>query len=112
MKDTSRSTSRFRGVEYLPPLGILIAAGLLLSVDLRQSRELAAATQTTDDYDGDGLTDKQELVLGTSRWDVDSDHDGFNDAEELARGSQALHAQSQPGSNVLDAGMTCRAEDD
>lgn len=35
------------------------------------------------DTDGDGLTDAEELVLGTDPFDIDSDDDGISDGEEV-----------------------------
>ncbi|RRD40352.1 hypothetical protein EII29_02415 [Leptotrichia sp. OH3620_COT-345] len=35
------------------------------------------------DYDGDGLTNRQELYYGTDPWDKDTDKDGKSDYEEI-----------------------------
>jgi hypothetical protein len=40
-------------------------------------------TTTTDDLDGDGLTNTQEAALGTNPNDDDSDDDGLNDGAEV-----------------------------
>lgn len=66
---------------------------------------LAAASNTGQrDLDGDGLSDGQELVLGTRADLVDTDLDGFSDLEELARGSKPLLASSLPSNAGLSVG--------
>ncbi|MEZ4241541.1 MAG: hypothetical protein R3F59_36410 [Myxococcota bacterium] len=45
---------------------------------------------TTGDADGDGLTDADELAIGTDPDDMDSDDDGLSDADELVRGTDPL----------------------
>ncbi|MBS0658742.1 MAG: hypothetical protein JSR82_10920 [Verrucomicrobia bacterium] len=49
-----------------------------------------------DDADGDGLTNAQELALGTNAFAIDSDGDGFNDATEVMSGSDPNNAASVP----------------
>ena len=46
------------------------------------------------DDDGDGLTNAQEIALGTNQQSADSDGDGFSDFLELSRGSDPLDANS------------------
>ncbi len=40
-------------------------------------------TEPSLDTDGDGLTDKEENLIGTSSYVKDSDEDGYNDLEEI-----------------------------
>ena len=55
----------------------------------RKAKEQELATKEAQekmmntDNDGDGLTYRRELELGTSDWDVDSDGDGIKDNEDL-----------------------------
>lgn len=42
------------------------------------------------DSDKDGITDRQELILGTSSFNPDTDEDGFSDAEEITNGFNPL----------------------
>lgn len=42
------------------------------------------------DSDHDGLSDAQELALGTNPFSSDSDSDGQTDLEEVQRGGDAL----------------------
>ena len=44
-----------------------------------------AVVEGERDSDGDGLTDKQELEIGTDPNNPDSDHDGLSDGEEVLR---------------------------
>lgn len=50
------------------------------------------------DDDNDGLTDKEEHLLGTSILAVDTDGDGYSDAEEVEAGTYPLLRGSFPGS--------------
>jgi len=53
------------------------------------------------DSDGDGLTDAQELILGTDPFNPDTDGDGFSDGVEVASGSDPLNPACTP--------LNCRA---
>ena len=66
------------------------------------------------DFDGDGLSDVQERVLGLSPFFADSDFDGFGDGEELARQSDPLDELSVPFSDGISATLTAHggAEND
>ncbi len=48
------------------------------------------------DEDGDGLTNAQELALGTDPYHPDTDGDGYSDGEEVAAGSDPLDPDSVP----------------
>jgi len=50
----------------------------------------------TLDADGDGLTDDEEIALGTDPLDPDSDDDGFSDGEEVNAGTDPLDPNSTP----------------
>jgi hypothetical protein len=54
-----------------------------------------------NDCDGDGITDIDELSLGTSMYLLDSDADGLNDDFELSIGSDPTSADSD-GDGALD----------
>jgi len=66
---------------------------------------------TRIDTDGDGITDDQEFVLGTSPDHADTDGDGVSDLEELSRKSDPLDSLSLPGPSALGLGMFAHAED-
>lgn len=51
------------------------------------------------DSDFDGLTDKDELAIGTDLNSIDSDNDGYGDKIELASGTNPLDASSSPKLN-------------
>ncbi|MCB9698670.1 MAG: FG-GAP repeat protein [Alphaproteobacteria bacterium] len=62
------------------------------------------------DWDGDGLTDAEEVVLGTDPANPDTDGDGLSDADELP-----WHGPFDPdsdGDGVLDGADVCYAQDD
>lgn len=46
---------------------------------------------TVADRDSDGLTDAQEIGLGTNPLDPDTDDDGINDGDEVGRGTNPLN---------------------
>ncbi|MDH5387591.1 MAG: hypothetical protein OEY06_03970 [Gammaproteobacteria bacterium] len=48
------------------------------------------------DDDNDGLTDTDELTLGTNPLVIDTDNDGFTDGEEVLAGSDPLDVNSLP----------------
>ncbi len=48
------------------------------------------------DFDGDGLTNAQELAAGTDPFNPDTDGDGCTDGEEVAAGTNPLSASSIP----------------
>jgi hypothetical protein len=75
---------------------------------------LSATSDPALDTDGDGLTDAQEALLGSSPNLVDTDGDGFSDTEEFARGSSptALYGLPGPTTNGLSMAMSGRGEDD
>lgn len=50
------------------------------------------------DPDGDGLTNAQEVSLGTDPLRTDTDGDEFRDGDEVAAGSNPLNPQSTPAS--------------
>ena len=49
-----------------------------------------------DDTDGDGLTNAEEVALGTDPYNMDTDGDGYPDGLEVVLGSDPLNSQSIP----------------
>ncbi len=68
----------------------------------------AVAGGSTSDLDGDGLTDIQEVVLGSKVDEADSDGDGLRDLEEIARQLDPLTPDA-PTSADLGVGFAVRA---
>lgn len=54
------------------------------------SRTAFAQSTREDDSDRDGLTDLEEVFIGTNRIDKDTDNDGFEDGEEITSGYDPL----------------------
>ena len=54
------------------------------------------ATGGDSDTDGDGISDEDEIRLGTNRFERDTDHDGYPDGLEIALGSDPLDPNSVP----------------
>ena len=57
------------------------------------------ATHGKLDSDGDGISDEDEIRLGTNPFDRDTDHDGYPDGLEIALGSDPLDPKSIPNIN-------------
>ena len=53
-------------------------------------------TLETADFDGDGLTNRQELTLGSSPFNQDTDNDGFYDGAEAAADTSPLDPAAYP----------------
>ncbi|MFH1147686.1 MAG: PKD domain-containing protein [Pseudomonadota bacterium] len=59
----------------------------------------------SDDEDGDGLNNEEEITRHTDPFNPDTDGDGFNDGEEVDGGSDPLNRESIPDhAPVADAG--------
>lgn len=63
-----------------------------------------------DDQDGDGLSDTDELVVGTSLTVADTDNDGLGDGDEVPRGTNPL-AQDTDGDGYLDGSEVTSGSD-
>ena len=61
---------------------------------------LLASLAVAQDLDDDGLTDQQEIELGTHIEDMDSDDDGFADGIEFEIGSDPLNAKDHPMNKI------------
>jgi chitodextrinase len=62
------------------------------------------------DSDGDGLTNTEELALGTSRTNPDTDGDGINDGMEVALGTNPLVANAAPSLPLSGLSLFLRAD--
>ena len=70
-------------------------------VALRRSKTVSYVKDLSDatisfDSDGDGLSDKEEEILGSNATLVDTDADGYSDHQEFLAGSNLLDAKSFP----------------
>ncbi|MEI7900635.1 MAG: hypothetical protein WCK89_10290 [bacterium] len=59
------------------------------------------AQSGSDDADGDGLSNAEEMALGTKPNAKDTDGDGVWDGVELKAGSDPLNVDSYPGTNAV-----------
>lgn len=103
---TSNKSLLFRGLAV--PAAALVAVGILSTLEFAGASKLdAAPVQRPRDPDADGLTNLQETVLGTNRFQADTDGDGYSDLEELARKSSPIFAESTPANARMRVGMSC-----
>ncbi len=61
--------------------------------------DIATSDPENDDFDGDGLSNMQELLLGTDPFNADTDGDDLSDLLELASGANPA-APGQSGGSV------------
>lgn len=93
---------------------VYVAGQMIAAVDQCQSNtNYAAGMCPNADDDGDGLTYKEEVDLGSYPFDADSDDDGLNDKEELNHGTDPMNPDSDHDGGVdgddplpLDASVT------
>lgn len=87
------------GVQFVRYRDVLVAPGQTLTVgslvsgadfSLVNGLQLYRQPGDTTDSDSDGLTDSQEIVLGTNPNNADTDGDGVNDYLEVLRGRNPL----------------------
>ena len=58
---------------------------------------IAIIDDRSEDNDGDGLNQGQEISIGTSDFSKDTDNDGFDDGTEVAIGTDPTDESSNPG---------------
>ena len=58
---------------------------------------IAIIDDRSEDNDGDGLNQDQEISIGTSDFSKDTDNDGFDDGTEVAIGTDPNDESSNPG---------------
>lgn len=54
------------------------------------------------DFDGDGLTNEEEVNIGTNPVNADTDGDGVNDGDEVKRGSDPKKSDAAYGQIIVD----------
>lgn len=59
-------------------------------------RKIQEANQKQKDSDGDGLTDEEEVALGTNPYSPDTDGDGVSDGVERGSGTDATNPSDNP----------------
>jgi hypothetical protein len=101
------SNGSFARVRTVGPVvvGCIGLAVVGRSVATTEQPALAAANnQAQFDQDGDGLSDAQELVIGTMPLRPDTDFDGYSDLEECARESDPTSHVSTPETQPFGIG--------
>jgi len=87
------------------------ASVLVLGLVSKEEPSLAAASRgSRTDLDRDGLSDLQELVIGTHPYSRDTDGDTYSDLDERARGSDPRDRTSMPEAADYGLGMCASQE--
>jgi hypothetical protein len=87
-------TNAARSSDATPAIGFVKGSGAFNTISIPGSDPNA-------DADSDGLTNAQEITLGTDPLNGDTDGDGFVDGMEAALGSDPLDAKSVPSAAAL-----------
>jgi hypothetical protein len=89
------------------------AFGTAVAIGATQTSEAiqtAAVEQSLMDSDGDGLTNHEEVQLGTDPDQPDTDGDGLSDGDEVRRGTDPLNPDTD-GDGLLDGDEVRRGTD-
>ena len=100
--------STFYRLTLFDPLKFQYGRAIFLSPPNGVAADLPYVMLTDDhttDTDGDGLTDRAELVIGTDPLKADTDGDGINDATEIRSGQNPLGDQPL-GTGILNSAPT------
>ena len=108
---TYRHTLNASVLEFASPLGLGVyqcvittnvtdAAGNHLATEYRWTFAILAGGATDDD-DGDGLSNAEELARGTNPVSTDTDGDAWSDLDEVENGTDPLSANSRPQQTLL-----------
>jgi len=68
---------------------------------LKDTQRVILTIYSTVDTDGDGLTDEEEIALGTDPFKTDTDGDGYDDGEEVSAGTDPLNESSYPAETTV-----------
>ena len=68
---------------------------------LKDFQRVTLTIYSTGDTDGDGLTDEEEIALGTDPFKADTDSDGYNDGDEVNAGTDPLSEFSYPAETAI-----------
>jgi hypothetical protein len=85
-------------------IGMTFSQSFQTAANITHTITTPAPTQDpmTVDSDGDGLSDRDEMIFGSDAFNKDTDGDGFIDGEETASGTDPL----DPNSNIKNGGQT------
>jgi hypothetical protein len=74
---------------------------------VEQTKSVTVTDPVVDpiDTDNDGLTDEEELALGTDPNNADTDGDGINDGDEVLAGTDPLIDENNPSTALFDGGI-------
>jgi len=68
---------------------------------LKDTQRVVITIYSVGDTDGDGLSDEEEIALGTDPFKADTDGDGYDDGEEVSAGTDPLSESSFPAETAI-----------
>ena len=102
---------RARSFPWFAACAVLATVGVGAAFAGSNGGRLSSGQDASRDTDMDGLLDRQERVLNTSSYFVDTDGDAYSDLEELARHMSPTRFRTVRPAERLKVAVTCHARD-
>lgn len=102
MNDATKVTTAKNVIESAVRSGVIAPDTSAVTADTSTPDQLARLPDAQSlDFDNDGLSNADELRLGTDPYNPDTDHDGFSDGDEVRSGHDPLHFSPGDGRDKI-----------